>query len=139
MQELVPPDFPRGGHTPALPGYAPKYVARKIDGKYVVGLTEDEIRARHFDCCTLALGMTGYCESKLQSNPEWSPQFLLDRTGLRIASEDWGYTDDEISWVLSRIAAALKLEWVPGRWRQLDIAFAIRGEAVYAAPPVSDS
>lgn len=131
MTNIIPDDFPRSMQEGAVPGAVPKYVARKSRDKFVVGLTEAEWQERYKACCTLAHEMTSYCEGKLHDNPSWSNQFLIDRTGLKIASEDWGYTDDEITWVLKRISAALKLEWEPGHWRQLEVTAAINGLARY--------
>ncbi|MFZ4287714.1 hypothetical protein [Variovorax sp. HJSM1_2] len=133
MADTIPDDFPRGGHEGVVPGAVPKYVARETQqGKFVVGLTEEELQSRYIDCCSLTRGMTSYCENKLRENPTWSTQFLLDRTGLKIASEGWGYTDDEITWVLKRLSVALKLEWEPGRWRELVVTAAINGLAHYS-------
>lgn len=133
MADTIPEDFPRNVHEGVVPGAVPKYVARETQrGHFIVGLTADELQSRYLGCCRLALGMTSYCENKLRENPSWSPQFLLDRTGLKIAAEGWGYTDDEITWVLKRISTALKLEWEPGRWRQLEVAAAINGLARYS-------
>lgn len=134
MPDTIPDDFPHCRDDGAIPGAVPKYLARQTrEGKFVVGLTQEELWRRYQQCCTLATGMTSYCENKLRENPSWSSQFLMDRTGLKIASEAWGYTDDEITWVLKRIATELSLEWEPGHWRRLNMLGAINGLAQYSA------
>ncbi len=42
----VPEVFPRGDTAATIPGAQPKFIARKIDGRYVVGLTKEERHER---------------------------------------------------------------------------------------------
>lgn len=50
----VPDDFPRSFTALTLPGTQPKFTARKIDGRYVVGLTKSELHERWAYCENLA-------------------------------------------------------------------------------------
>ena len=52
-ETLVPEDFPWDPFPASLAGAQMKVAAREIDGKYVVGLTEDERRGRYMVCLDL--------------------------------------------------------------------------------------
>ncbi len=56
--QSIPADFPRQGSLSAVAGAQPKLLARKIDGKFVAGLTQEELHARHDNCADLVEQLT---------------------------------------------------------------------------------
>jgi len=51
----IPDDIPHGGLTTAITGDQPKLAARLIDGRNVVGETEEERLERYLICEDLAM------------------------------------------------------------------------------------
>lgn len=108
----VPDDFPRTATPPsALPGVQVKFVARVIDGRVVVGLTEDELRGRHTYCEDLVQQLVTYSLRKEQENPRWTREFNLERTAKGLAdkgrSGEWDITTLEQAWMLARLKLLL--------------------------------
>ena len=60
MSQHVPDDFPRDVTPASLSGAQPKLAGRLIEGKLVVGLTEDERRERWDICEDLAQQLVGH-------------------------------------------------------------------------------
>lgn len=134
MTETVPSSFPRSGHQGYLPGYAPKHIARVVDGKFVVGLSDVELLDRYKKCELLSRDLVSYCTQKRAENPSWSAQFVIDRTGLKIEAQGFGLSRAEINWVLQQIAMTVGWDWEAGRWSRLDVNAAINGRFIYAPP-----
>lgn len=74
----VPDDFPHDPFPAALSGAQPKVAARLIDGKYVVGLTEDERRGRYLMCHDLVEQLIEYAERKRTERTDLTLPALLD-------------------------------------------------------------
>ena len=111
MASVVPPDFPRDPQSGAVPGTQPKLLARRVDEKYVTGLTNDEL-AERFDLCEdLVRQLVPYCQRKRSERPEWSSEVVLQKTSVGIRSKDWDLSDAEIAWTMRQVAE--KLHWTP--------------------------
>lgn len=111
MKMPLPDDFPREGPIGAVSGAQPKLVARALDGKYVVGWTEQELLGRHDYCEDLVQQLVAYCLRKAQENPDWSHEFNFDRMarGLvqKVQAGKWDVTPDELAWMTGRIRSLL--------------------------------
>lgn len=107
--EDVPADFPRPC-SGAVPGAALKFLAEKHDGRYVVGVTEEELRQRYSGCLELLSDLLAYCARKRNEQPDLSNPDLYARVerGL-MASTELGTTPAENRWVLRQLC--LKLGW----------------------------
>lgn len=107
----IPDDFPHGGLTTAIAGVQPKLAARLIDGRYVVGETEEERLERYLICEDLAMQLADYCRRKAGENPDWTTEFNLQRTEQGVASHirsgRWDISMAEKGWVMQRCAALL--------------------------------
>ncbi|MDP1680980.1 MAG: hypothetical protein Q8L39_04310, partial [Burkholderiales bacterium] len=75
---LVPEDFPHDPFPATLAGAQPKVSAREVDGRYVVGLTEEERRGRYLMCADLVYQLTGYTERKRIERHDLTLIKLLD-------------------------------------------------------------
>lgn len=107
----LPEDFPRGAPMGAVPGVQAKLLARCIDGKYVVGWTEEELRERYENCEDLVQQLVLYCQRKEREHPDWSREFNLERMATGIGKKantgEWDITVDELAWMLDRIRKIL--------------------------------
>lgn len=101
----IPDDFPRDPFPAAVPGAQPKFVARKIDGRYVVGLTAEERRERYVACLDLVEQLAPYTEKKHRQRPELTMAELLDVFDRDIRLKDWGLGDVELDWVMKQLRA----------------------------------
>ncbi|WP_322997093.1 hypothetical protein [Castellaniella sp.] len=91
--EPVPADFPTGYFAGVVPGASPKFLARKIGDKYVVGPTAEELQARHGLCLRLALQYSRLDEAK-RPPPE---DFVYE------ALWGWDLTPAEQRWMIAKI------------------------------------
>ncbi|MGB4063328.1 MAG: hypothetical protein WBK19_05855 [Azonexus sp.] len=107
----IPDNFPRGGPVGAVAGVQPKLLARYIDGQYVVGWTDDELRLRHEYCEDLVQQLMLYCARKERENPDWSHDFNLERMAQGVAKKartgEWDIDADELAWMMARIRTLL--------------------------------
>lgn len=102
----VPADFPRDPFPGALPGAQLKYLAQMVNGRLVVGLTQDELAGR-FKVCQEYLGLlVPYAARKVRLH-KWTREAILMRihNGIRIKNE--GFTPAEIEWLVKRVRLAL--------------------------------
>ena len=101
----IPDDFPRDPFPAAVPGAQQKFVARKINGRYVVGLTQEERRERYVACLDLVEQLTVYTEKKHRQKPELTITELLDVFDRDIRLKDWGLSGVELDWVMKELRA----------------------------------
>lgn len=104
---LIPADFPRQAPLGAVPGLQPKLLARKVDGRYVVGLTDEEIFARYETCEDLVQQLTAYCGRKQQKRPDWTPEGILQKVTSAIRKKSWDFSELELRWVMTRVEQQL--------------------------------
>lgn len=109
----VPSDFPRTVLLTALPGAQPRLPARLVDGQYLVGFTQDELRSRFDICQDLIEQLVPYCRRKHAENPEWSQVEVLSKVakavrGKAAAGEQaWDLSEPELRWVLDKVCEQL--------------------------------
>ena len=101
----IPEDFPRDPFPAALPGAQIKFTARKIDGRYVVGLTEEERRERYEACLDLVEQLVVYTERKHREMTNLTMDELLDKFDRDIRLKDWGLSGVELDWVMKQLRA----------------------------------
>ncbi|WP_239483039.1 hypothetical protein [Paraburkholderia sp. C35] len=97
-----------------MSGYQPKVLLREIDGKYVAGLTEEELFARYDACEDLAQQLVPYVTRKRAENPSWSLDETLSKVEAgvdnKVADGQWDISRDEIVWIMGRVRQALAAE-----------------------------
>lgn len=99
----VPADFPRGFPAPTtVPGAQPKFVARKIDGRFVVGLTKKELRDRWLYCEDLAQQLAARTLRKQASGLAPDLDIFYRETERRVRGQGWDLSNDEIAWLMKR-------------------------------------
>jgi hypothetical protein len=102
----VPEDFPHGDGIGSVAGAQPKFAARLIEGRYVVGETEEERLERYLICDDLAAQLSDYCRRKGSENPGWTKEFILQRTDQGVTSHirsgRWDISIPEKGWVMQR-------------------------------------
>lgn len=101
----VPPDFPSVGHEGALPGAQEKYAARHIDGKFVVGLTDDELRERFEECSNIVAQLAPLFLDELRRFPNFDEARHLTRLRNGIRAKRWAITSAEVDWMVEQVRA----------------------------------
>jgi hypothetical protein len=106
MDTVTPPNFPRDSVLASVSGFQDKITARKINGKYIVGLTDEEIRERYIICEDLAQQLATYCLRKANENPDWTHDYNYKRTILgvadKVAKRIWRFSESEQEWMATR-------------------------------------
>lgn len=100
---VVPDDYPRDPYPSALAGAQPKFSARLIDGRYIVGLTEEERRERYIFCSAWVEHLVGYFAKVQSRKPDLSNVEVLQyiHTGVRSERGDLG--EVELDWIMSKL------------------------------------
>ena len=100
---VVPDDYPRDPYPTGLGGAQPKFAARLINGRYVVGLTEDELKERFVFCANWLEQLVEYVPKKLAKNPEISIEDVLQyvHSGIRRERGDLG--EVELDWIMTKL------------------------------------
>jgi hypothetical protein len=101
----VPEDFPRGRTAPTVPGAQPKFIARKIEGRYVVGLTEAELHDRWDYCEDLALQLAARTLRKQTAGLVSDLDAFYRETEHRVRGQGWDLSNDEVIWLMKRTRA----------------------------------
>jgi len=99
----VPEDFPRDPFPEALTGMQHKVAAREIDGRYVVGLTDDERRGRYLMCADLVEQLTGYTERKRIERVDLTLPQLLTEIDAGIRRKGWEVGPAEFDWIMVQL------------------------------------
>lgn len=103
--KAVPEDFPRGHTAPTVPGAQAKFVARKIDGRFVVGLTEAEHHERWLYCEDLAQQLAKRTLRKLAAGLVSDLDDFYRETEHRVRGQGWDLSNDEVKWLMKRARA----------------------------------
>ncbi|UDF36523.1 UNVERIFIED_ORG: hypothetical protein LHJ69_05460 [Shinella sp. XGS7] len=104
--DRVPSDFPRkfGG---SVSGVQNKLIVRMIDGRFVEGMTEDELWVRYEACQHLATKLTEHASRKRSEYAELSLGDFLRRLRAGAVKKGWDLTSEELDWVMGRVAVTL--------------------------------
>lgn len=104
----VPDDFPRGENLGSVSGFQQKLLMRKVDGKFIAGLTDEELYARFDACADMVEQLVGYCRRKLAERPEMTAPTLLPGVRRGVASKGWGFSEAELDWIVTRVEVGLR-------------------------------
>lgn len=102
---VVPSDFPRDPFPASLSGSQPKFSARLVDGRYVVGLTQEERQARYLACMDLVDQLTAYVNRKHAENPDLTQSAILDSLASRMPQQGWDLGKTELEWMEKHLRA----------------------------------
>ncbi|TAM55187.1 MAG: hypothetical protein EPN57_04075 [Paraburkholderia sp.] len=101
----VPDDFPREPAPGLVPGAQPKLLVRKMDERYRIGLTDEELWARYEACEDLARQLAEYASRKMSSSGLLLND-ALERVakGLKakVGASQWDFYPAEITWMIKR-------------------------------------
>lgn len=103
----VPESFPRDVWPALLSGAQPKLAVRRIDGKYVTGLTKAERAERYEVCAHLVEQLVAYCRRKQVERPEEPLESLLRRVDAAVRTKGWNFSPIELNWCMARVSEAL--------------------------------
>jgi inorganic pyrophosphatase len=106
MSPRVPDDFPQDVTPASLSGAQPKLAARLIDGKFIVGQTDDERYQRYAVCEDLAQQLVGKAQKDAARYPHLSREVTLKRIRRAIEVKGW-VSVVEAEWLVERLRALL--------------------------------
>lgn len=101
----VPEDFPHNPFPASLAGAHMKVAACESDGRYVIGLSEDERRGRYLMCTDLVEQLTGYTERKRIERNDLTLTALLNEIDAGIRRKGWELGQVEFDWIMGRLRA----------------------------------
>lgn len=100
-QHVVPDDFPREPWPGVVPGAQPKLLVHEKDGRYCIGLTDDELWTRHEVCEDLARQLAAYTSRKM-SEHGWPLDDALGKVERsvngKVSAGQWDFSPAEIAW-----------------------------------------
>jgi hypothetical protein len=108
-EKEIPADFPsKDLPIPALPGVHPKIAVKKV-GEFYLGakeLLQSERSERYFICHDLAQQLSAYGLRKASENPGWTDDELTSKieTSLRAKASAWGLSSAEVAWIIKYLA-----------------------------------
>ncbi len=102
----VPDEFPRDVWPASVPGKQPKLVGRLINGKVVVGQTDDERFERWQVCEDLAQQLVAKARKDAATYPQHSFEVTLHRIRRAIDGKGW-VSVVEADWLVERLRALL--------------------------------
>jgi len=103
----VPEGFPRDPWPAAVPGAQKKFSARLINGRYVVGLTDEELAERFELCEDLVQQLVAYCKRKWATSPCESQEAFLAQLEAGVRAQDLDVSPVEITWMMARVRERL--------------------------------
>lgn len=99
----VPEDFPRVVPDVTMPGAQLKFAAREIDGRFVVGLTEEELCERWEYCEDLAQQLAARTQRKKAAGLISDLDVFYKETEQRVRGQGWDLSNDEVVWLMNRM------------------------------------
>ncbi|SDC53918.1 hypothetical protein SAMN05216345_102677 [Cupriavidus sp. YR651] len=103
----VPENFPRITIPAVVTGVQPKIGVRGIDGRYVVGQTEEERYERWDICEDLAQQLLQVAQKDETGHPGQAREKTLRRLRISVSQKGW-CSEDELDWLIGRLAALLQ-------------------------------
>lgn len=100
--QSVPDDFPSSFTASTLPGVQLKFIARKIDDRYVVGLTKAELHERWAYCEDMAQQLSERTLRKQAEGLVSDLDAFYRETEYRVRRQGWDLSNDEVSWLMRR-------------------------------------
>lgn len=102
---VVPDDYPRDPYPSGLGGAQPKFSARLIDGRYVVGPTEEELKERYLFCASWVETLVEYFPNKRLRRPDMSVEDVMQYIHAGIRSERGDLGEAELDWIMAKLRA----------------------------------
>lgn len=102
---LVPDDYPRDPYPASLGGSQPKFAARLIEGRYVIGLTDEERQERYLYCANWVETLVDYVPNKRLRRPDMSLEDVLRYIHAGIRSERGDLGEVELDWIMAKLRA----------------------------------
>jgi hypothetical protein len=99
----VPANFPRIASAATMPGAQLKFTARKIDGRFVVGPTEEELCERWEYCEDLAQQLAARTQRKRAAGLISDLYVFYKETEQRVRGQGWDLSNDEVTWLMDRV------------------------------------
>lgn len=107
-ETTTPLDFPRDYGAGGVSGVQPKLSVRLIAGKYVSGLTEEELYERYDACHDLVNQLVDYCHRKLTERPDWPVRDLFQKVRKGVAQrQDWEFSEGEHRWMMANLCTRM--------------------------------
>lgn len=100
--KIVPDDFPRRLPSTTLPGAQLKFNARRIEGRFVVGLTKEELTQRWIYCEDLAQQLAERTQRKQAAGLVSDLDAFYRETERRVRGQGWDLSNDEVLWLMKR-------------------------------------
>lgn len=98
----APDDFPRSLPDTTLPGAQVKFTARMIDGRFVVGMTKEELSQRWIYCEDLAQQLAERTRRKKAAGLVPDLDAFYRETEHRVRGQGWDLSNDEVIWLMKR-------------------------------------
>lgn len=76
---------------------------REIDGRFIAGSTEEEVRTRYDLCADLVSQLKTYCERKHRENPDLDRLALLQKVRVGVRQKGWDLSEAELDWVMEQL------------------------------------
>jgi hypothetical protein len=106
MNLQVPDDFPRDVLPASLSGAQPKLAGRLIEGKFIVGQTDDERYERWDICEGLAQQLVAKARKDAAKYPHHSREVTLQRIRRAIEGKGW-VSAVEADWLMKQLRTLL--------------------------------
>lgn len=111
--KAVPPDFPRGAPA-SVSGFQAKLAGRLVEGRFVEGLTQEELYGRFDACADLVEQLTAYCHRKLAELPGSTLPTLMPRVRRGVMAKGWDLSTAELDWIMARVSANMSAHAADG-------------------------
>ena len=100
----TPADFPDDTELGSVSGVISKGLARKIDGKFVAGMTIQERHLRYEACFDMLNQIVDYCHRKRAEQPELEATELFHKVcGILVGRQDWDFSPQEQLWMMTKL------------------------------------
>jgi hypothetical protein len=105
----TPEDFPSDTMLGAVSGAIPRQLGRKIDGKFVAGMTDEELYLRYDASFEMVNQIVEYCHRKLSEQPELEGPELFNAVRKVLAARDeWDFSVEEQAWMMKKLCSRMK-------------------------------
>lgn len=108
---VISEDFPRPRGECTVPGAQPKFSARLVEGRFIAGASEEELRARHAVCVEYVQVLPAHCRQLKSEHADFSTDGILERVGRALARRHHWMSGPEINWVIAKVALELDWKW----------------------------
>lgn len=109
LSATTPEDFPDDTALGTVSGAISRQLVRKLNGKFVAGMTGEELYRRYEVCVDMVNQIEEYCHRKLTEKPDLDSAELLRKVhGILEARHDWDFSVEEQRWILRTFCGRMK-------------------------------